>query len=91
MRQVTKIQTDSGQVLLDPNDGFVHCGVLFKGDGEGGLIGDAHMAEALNSIVGPEHWHAYTVFEFLDALCLDPQVFKQYYESKQPKIRGMTP
>ena len=91
MKQVTKIQTDSGQVLLDPNDGFVHCGVLFKGDGEGGLIGDAHMAEALNSIVGPEHWHAYTVFEFLDALCLDPEVFYNYYTSRKSKTRGMAP
>ena len=89
MKKQEVIVTDSGKLLVDKEDGFVHCGVLFKGDGQGGLLGDAHLSEALSQMAGQEHWHAYTVYEFFDALCLDPDIFLRYYKSKQPLTRGM--
>lgn len=83
MKKVEFIQTESGKPLFTPNDGFVIFGTLYKGDGEGGLIGDAETVEAALKVPG----RAYTNFEFLDALCLDLKVFEDYVARRSPQPR----
>jgi hypothetical protein len=79
------VVTNSGKNLVDLNDGFVLYGSLLKGDNQGGLLGGGTSIEILSNH-GIEA-SAYTNFEFLDALYLDLQVFKNYLEFKEPKIR----
>lgn len=85
MKKVEYFMTESGKVLLEPDDGFIIHGTLFKADGEGGLIGDKETCEASKDVPG----RAYTNYEFLDALCLDLSVLQSYINSRQPINRGM--
>lgn len=76
MKRQEIIETESGKLLVYADDGFVLYGSLFKGDGQGGLIGSGKVSD-----VG----FAYTNEEFLDALCLPISVFKTYLENKKWK------
>lgn len=81
------IVTESGKDLVNADDGVVFGGVLFKGDAQGGILGDGNTAELLEKS-GIE-FKAYTNFEFFDALCLDPEVFFNYYESRKKRPREL--
>ena len=75
MKRREIIETESGKPLVDADDGFVIYGWLFKGDGQGGLIGGG-----ANDFDIPR---AYTNEEFLDALCLPTSVLRTYIENKK--------
>ena len=85
MKMVIVVETESGVKLLDKEDGFIITGSLFKADGESGLVGDANTCEILASY--EVRSRAYTNFEFLDTLCLDLEVFKEYIERREQRIR----
>ncbi len=82
------IVTESGKDLVNADDGVVFGGALFKGDAQGGLLGDGVAAAELleNSVI---EFKAYTNFEFFDALGLDPEVFFNYYETRKKRPRGL--
>ena len=84
MKTVELFVTESGKILQTPDDGFIIHGTLFKGDNQGGLIGDKETVEASKNIPG----RAFTNFELLDALCLDISVFEQYVRFRTPQTRG---
>ena len=85
MKIIEIIQTESGVPLVDKDDGFVVYGCIMKGDGQGGLIGNGGELERVKGLEAS----AYTNFEFFDALCLDPEVFFQYYKRKVPSSRSI--
>ena len=85
MKTIELIVTDSGKVLTSPDDGFVLYGALMKGNGQGGLLGSGLKIQAIHD-AGVDGV-ALTNFEFFDALSLDVEVFKQYYDSRKSSHR----
>lgn len=76
MKTVVNIQTESGKILTDPEQGIIVVGSIFKAHIDtcqnpiGGLIGNAKDTEKmLNTGITK---HAYTNKEFIKALCIDP-------------------
>lgn len=88
MKTATFPVTESGIPLLDKEDGFVMYGCLFKGDGEGGLIGSGKIRDILDEQdVEPT---ILTVTEFFDSLCLKPEVFLDHYNKRKPMNRSFS-
>ena len=86
METKTIILTESGQPLNEPEDGFVLHGCLFKGDGEGGLLGSANTREVLvNGGVEPT---AYTNYEFIKSLAISPEELRKIADMIGPNTRG---
>lgn len=82
MKKIEVIVSEGGTNLLNPNDGFVVYGAILKADGERGLIGDSNVLQKLaNDGIEPT---AYSNFEFLDALDLDPDIVYQWWLGKRP-------
>jgi hypothetical protein len=81
MKKICVIVSEGGTNLLDTNDGFVVYGAILKVDGEGVLIGDGTVVQEIaNAGIEPT---AYSNFEFLDALHLDPDVVYQWWQSRR--------
>ena len=74
--------TESGKPLVNKDDGFIVYGTIFKGDGVSGLIGS--MDEDGNPSV---EGSAYTVEEFIDALCIPIADLERYVESRRRRPR----
>ncbi len=80
------IVTESNIDLINPDDGFIIYGALFKGDHQGGLLGDGKTLERVTSsgIKGA----AYTNQEFLEALNLPLFVYEEYVKTHSTTTRG---
>jgi hypothetical protein len=91
MKTKQVIVTENGKTLLDPKDGFIVLGAIFvsqidnNGNPTGGLIGDSKTADTiLNAGVKPT---AYSLEDFIEALCIDPFELKRIAENLMPHIR----
>ena len=84
MKHKVIVETEDGDLLLKPDDGFVLWGNLYKGDGEGGLLGSSCNGDRLeeSNVVKT----AYTNFQFLESLYLPDYVFEQYLAFKNISI-----
>ena len=80
------VVTESGKDLTNKDDGFIIYGSLFKGDNQGGLIGDIFTIEnIISSGVSPR---AYTNTEFLEILDLNLDVLQKFIDERQIHSRS---
>jgi hypothetical protein len=87
MKKVEIYVSESGIQLNTPEEGFIVYGDIYKADNESGLIG-CGVAKANSDHKNGILPSAYTVEEFLDALCIPLSVLNEYVAKKNPTNRA---
>jgi hypothetical protein len=86
MKKVEIYVSESGIPLNTPDEGFIVYGDIYKADNVSGLIGNG-AARSNSEHINELSPSAYTVEEFLDALCIPLSVLNDYVAKKNPTIR----
>lgn len=79
MKKVEVIVSEGGTRLFEANDGFIVYGAILKADEERVLIGN----ETTVLKYSLEEPTAYSNFEFLDAVCIHPDIVYKWWQSRQ--------
>ena len=83
MKKVEVIETESRRLLTHQDDGFIVYGAILKPQNLG-LFGSSKELEVI-SRVGIEG-KAYTLEEFLDGLCINDSMLRNYCDKRFNKI-----